>query len=178
VLNVETSAAAHEPELGRATLASHRSLLVTQQRPFLAQLVEFDRPIHDRDTPATEPQRHPPLTPAPLCGTLCPGSLWLLSPRRRDGRPRADPSGYQPPAQATFMMGNHLSGAPRLKLAAQLEQRGGQASQSIRSAGGLNGTRRRRRVALDRPWGTVVLVKRSYWQFEWPALVPGDSAAC
>jgi hypothetical protein len=25
----------------------------------------------------------------------------------------------------------------------------------------------------------LVLVKRSYWQFfEWPALVPGDSAAC
>jgi hypothetical protein len=48
VLNVETSAAAHEPELGRDTLASQQALLVTQQRPFLDQLVEFDRSIHDR----------------------------------------------------------------------------------------------------------------------------------
>jgi hypothetical protein len=48
VLNVETSAAAHEPDLGRDTLASQQALLVTQQRPFLDQLVEFDRPIHDR----------------------------------------------------------------------------------------------------------------------------------
>jgi hypothetical protein len=31
----------------------------------------------------------------------------------------------------------------------------------------------------DQRWGMVVFVKRSYWQFfEWPALVPGDSAAC
>jgi hypothetical protein len=42
------SVASMADHLGRAMLASHQSLLVTRQRPFLAQLVEFDRPIHDR----------------------------------------------------------------------------------------------------------------------------------
>ena len=36
-------------------------------------------------------------------------------------------------------MGNHLSGTLRLALSDQLELRGGQASQGIRSAGGLSG---------------------------------------
>lgn len=38
----------YEPQPGRTTLARHQDLLVIQQCPLLDQLVEFDRPIHER----------------------------------------------------------------------------------------------------------------------------------